>query len=493
MATLSAAASDSSTGAKHAALRSVGIKAYGAFIPRLRIARSTMAAAHAWAFPSLKAKGEKAMCNWDEDAITLAVEAGRDCLNSVSTQEVSSLTLASTTAPFADLQNAVIAASALRLGAHTVCSDASGSTRAGLSALAKELESGAGDHLVLASDRRYAKPASAQEMHYGSGAAALLVGEDDVIARFLGRHTVSVPFVDHFRESGQKYDYYWEERWIRDEGIARIVPAAVKSLLSRLSLDAARVAWFGLAGAPSGSDKLVAKQLVIDPERVLPDLLDVVGDTGTAHAPLLLIAALEKATPGDIIVIASFAQGCEVLAFEMQEPLRKPARGLSNAIIDRIAEPSYLKMLSFDGEIRLEWGPRAENEIKAALTQQYRSADQVLGFVGGKCKHCGAVQFPRLPTCIQCAALESQVPFPLADQPARVATFSADWLQYYPAPPLHVGLVQFDAGARVLMEMIEVGAKGIEVGTPLRMAFRVKAHDNQRHYGRYFWKAVPAV
>jgi uncharacterized OB-fold protein len=66
-------------------------------------------------------------------------------------------------------------------------------------------------------------------------------------------------------------------------------------------------------------------------------------------------------------------------------------------------------------------------------------------------------------------------------------------LQYYPAPPLYVGLVQFDAGARILMEIVDVPAGGIKVGTPLRFAFRLKAHDEVRHYSRYFWKAIPAT
>jgi 3-hydroxy-3-methylglutaryl CoA synthase len=59
-----------------------GISAYGAYIPRLRLQRSAIAAAHQWSDPSFKGKGkgERAIANWDEDAITMAVEAARDCL-----------------------------------------------------------------------------------------------------------------------------------------------------------------------------------------------------------------------------------------------------------------------------------------------------------------------------------------------------------------------------------------------------------------------------
>jgi uncharacterized OB-fold protein len=80
---------------------------------------------------------------------------------------------------------------------------------------------------------------------------------------------------------------------------------------------------------------------------------------------------------------------------------------------------------------------------------------------------------------------------PLADESAKVATYTADWLMFYPSPPLYVGLVQFDNGARVLMEMVDVDPAKFDVGTPLRMVFRIKEKDSLRHYNRYFWKAAP--
>ena len=58
----------------------VGITAWGAYAPRLRLSRKAVTAANAWIAPNLvgKGKGERAMANWDEDALTMAVEAARD-------------------------------------------------------------------------------------------------------------------------------------------------------------------------------------------------------------------------------------------------------------------------------------------------------------------------------------------------------------------------------------------------------------------------------
>ncbi len=57
-----------------------GITGFGGYVPRLRMERSAIAAAHKWMAPSLRSlgKGRRAFCSWDEDSVTMAVEAARD-------------------------------------------------------------------------------------------------------------------------------------------------------------------------------------------------------------------------------------------------------------------------------------------------------------------------------------------------------------------------------------------------------------------------------
>jgi uncharacterized OB-fold protein len=62
---------------------------------------------------------------------------------------------------------------------------------------------------------------------------------------------------------------------------------------------------------------------------------------------------------------------------------------------------------------------------------------------------------------------------------------------YHPAPPLYIGFAQFNNGARLLMEFVDVRADTFDVGRPLRMRFRIKEKDTVRGYYRYFWKAAP--
>ena len=467
-----------------------GITSYGAYIPRLRIDRAAIAAAYKWAFPSLRGKGARSLANWDEDTITMGVEAARGA----SLGCVSSICFASTTPPYADLQNATLVASAIGLANDVASTDASGSLRAGTSALLDALQSNrAGDALIIASDSRRARPGSAQEMAYGAGAVAMTVGGENIVARLIGHASRTISFVDHYRTTGEPYDYFWEERWIRDEGYGKILPPAIKAALGETNLQPGDIDHFCMPTTMKGVAAAVAKKSGIKPEAVGDDLADNCGDTGTAHGLMTLAAALEKAKPGERIMVVSFGAGCDVMLFEATDAIASytPSNTVSGQIARGVAEPHYTKILSFHGEISLDWGMRGEFNEKIAQTQAYRESDQLATFTAGKCPDCGAVQFPQLAKCVNCGSLAELSPHSLANEAAAVASFTADWLQFTPSPPLYFGLVNFESGARVMMEFSDVDPALLNVGAPLRMVYRIKSIDNDRRNSRYFWKAVP--
>src|SRR4029453_4598474 len=148
----------------------VGIVAYGAYVPRLRLQRQAVYDANKWFAAGLRglAKGERSMANWDEDSITMAVEASRDCLTSHKAEDVRSLYFASTTHPFKDRQNAGVIGTALNIEHNLLASDINiekkllgavfgGSQKAGASALIAGLnasKNGGGPALVAAADKR---------------------------------------------------------------------------------------------------------------------------------------------------------------------------------------------------------------------------------------------------------------------------------------------------------------------------------------------------
>lgn len=476
-----------------------GITGFGAYVPRLRIERAAIAAAHAWMNPSLKAagKGERAFCSWDEDVVTMAVEAARDCLAGRRRDAISAISLASTTFPYADLSNAVIVASALGLDHDTRTSNAAGSQRAGTTALIQALEAADGDALIVASEKPRALPASVAEMQTGAGAAAVTTGSEGVIATLLAASSRQAHFVDRFRSADQPSDYAWEERWIRDEGYAKLVPEAVKAALAVAGIAAADVQHLVLPAPVRGIGATIGKQIGFA-GTVAGAFEPAIGYCGVAHGFLMLAETLAVAKPGERILMIGFGQGVDVLLFEATDLCGRPtaARGVAGAVADKIVTRDYLRMLSFYDQIALDWGMRGEKTGKAALTEQYRVSDQLDTFTGGKCAMCGTVQFPVLAYCVNPACnapSDALAPISLADEPAAIFTVTSDWLSYHPAPPLAVGFVAFDNHARLLMEIVDAAPEQLETGTPLRMVYRIKERDKARGFNRYFWKATPVA
>ncbi len=475
-----------------------GILRYGAYVPMRRLQRKAMVAANSWFNGALKSqgKGERAMANWDEDSVTMAVAAARDCLGDFARDDLAAVHLASTTLPFADRLNAGIVAGALNLAEGVAGHDHSASQRAGLSALADALNAGGGPILVTAAEKRRTKAASPLELSSGDGAAALLVGEGDVIAELVAHASRTVDFVDHYRGDGVAYDYTWEERWIRDEGYNKIVPATLKDLFAKAGVAGADIAHFCMPCTLAKVAGPIAKKAGIADTAVRDNLALVCGDTGAAHALVMFAHALENAKPGELILVVAFGQGCDALLFRAADKIAsvKPARGVSGYLARKREETNYQKFLAFNDTIEMERGMRSELDKATALSSLYRNRATITGFVGGKCNVCGTLQFPKTNICVNpnCNAFHSQEPQPFSDLEGRIMSYTADNLTYSADPPACYGMVQFDAGGRVMIDFTDVTPDDIDVGKKMDMVFRIKDYDGQRGFTRYFWKATPA-
>ncbi len=470
-----------------------GILSAGAYLPRLRLDRKTVAASHRWMAPSLKslARGVRAMANWDEDALTMAVEACRAALGKAAAPDLQRIVLASTSLPFADRLNAGVVRSALALSPKLAACDAGGSLRAGTTELLRALE-GISDKstLIVASEHRQAKPASTAELLFGDGAAALVVGRGKPIAVLRGAASECHDFVDHFRENGHDTDYSWEERWVRDEGFGKIIPPVVKSALEAAGCVAADIDHFVMPAALPRVNQTIAQTLGIRAEAVADTLFEACGDTGNAHPLMMLAKTLALATPGQKILVVQFGSGCDAIVLETTE-WQVPDESRLNWLSGGRTETNYLKFLSFKGQLDLAWGMRAEMDNKTALSAAWRNEPILNGFMGGCCTSCGTVQFPSSRICVNpaCVKTDTQEPYRLADEAAHIRSYTCDWLSYSQSPPFQFGHVEFASGARVLMEFTDSEPEDLAVGTPLAMRFRIKDVDPLRGFRRYFWKA----
>ena len=474
----------------------VGIISFGAYIPRRRLQRSTIYAANRWFAPGMKgfARGEKAIANWDEDAVTMAVEAGRDCLADADASDVKVLSLASTTLPFVDRLNTGIAKEALNLKDDVSASDATGSLRAATSLLMQAL-AGKQTHLCLAADTRKARPASEGEMMQGDGAAAVLVGEGQLLAKYVGGHSKTIDFVDHFRQSGEDFDYAWESRWVRDEGQAPIIGDAINETLKQLNLTSDDIDHVLMAAPMRVVSKSILKATGFAPEKVSSLYYEEIGYAGAAHPLLLLASALETAKAGEKILLVAFGQGADVLVFEATSNVQKKSNrvGFSGWLANKEVDENYNRYLFHRGLLDIEKGMRAEFDEKQSGTTLARDRKTVLGLIGGKCSKTGVVQFPKTDISVaqNDRSQNTQEDYPLSNKRAQIFSYTADRLTYSMDPPAYYGLIDFEGGGRMIAEFTDVSAEEVEVGKPMRMSFRIKAKDEMRHFTKYFWKAVP--
>jgi len=481
----------------------VGITSYGAYVPWQFLDRKTIFSAMGWFNPATygAARGQKAVANHDEDSLTMAVAAAQDCLADGDASGLDALYLASTTLPYLERQNAAIVAAALNAGARLRTQDTAGSLRCGTGALLAALDAvkagSAKRALVCAADTRLAKMGSANEHLFGDGAAALDVGDSEVIAELLACASVSVDFADHVRAGDEPFDRQWEDRWIATEGYSKLIPQAVQALLEESKTAPDQIARWVIAVPASRVLQGFAKMMKLDAERFQDNLVASIGDTGAALPLMMLVASLETAKPGDKIVVASFGSGCDALLFEVTDKIgavQGKRRGVSGALEQRRDLGSYEKYALFKRLLPAELGIRGEANPITAHTVLGRERCEILGLVGARCTKCGTPQYPAQHVCVnpECHAIDEMEPFPFSARPAKIFTYTGDNLAFSLDPPAIYGIVDFEGGGRVQLDFTDCSIKDLKVDMPVELTFRRKYLDRERAMMGYFWKARPA-
>lgn len=478
----------------------VGIIAYGAYIPWYRMKRDVIFSAMGWAGTG-RMPGEKAVANYDEDSITMAVAAGMGCLNKTDREKVDALYFASTALPFTVRQNAGIISNAFDLRPDVRTADFTSSTKAGTTALLSACDAvkagSMGNVMVCASDHRTVKAASSQELIYGDGAASFLVGSNGVIASLEGSYSISYDFTDHWKADTDKFERSWEERWIRDEGYAKFIPEAISGLLKKYSLaikDFAKVIY----ACPYVRDHAaIGKRIGADPSQIQDNMFTTVGDTGTAHPLMMLVAALGEAKPGDKILLVSYGYGCDALFFSVTDKIAESVarKGIKEQLAHKADLPSYEKFLAFSNVLEPDMGIRAQGIPYTLVSVAWRDKRMYLGLVGSRCKRCGTPQYPYQRVCVNpdCGAVDEMEPYRFSDKKGHLVTYTGDSLAFTPSPPSRYGMVDFEGGGRFLFDIADCDLEMLKVGMPVEMTFRRKqSYRTDTTYG-YFWKAVPII
>ncbi|MDM8000420.1 MAG: 3-oxoacyl-[acyl-carrier-protein] synthase III C-terminal domain-containing protein [Dehalococcoidia bacterium] len=476
----------------------VGIVSFGAYVPIYRLSREAIG--QMW--NKGVGKGEKAVANADEDSVTMGVEAVIDCLRGMDRNQVDGLYFATNSPPYIEKQSASIIRAAADLREDILTFDVAHSLRGAGSAMkaaADAVKAGSAKKvLVAASERRIPPPNSDFELQFGDGAAAFLIGDTDVAAELEGSYHLTAEFIDTWRKPEDTYVLTWEDRFIRDEAYMKMIPQAVDGLLKKLNLTPKDITKAAFYAADSRTHTAIAGAMRLDPKtQVQNPLLDNLGNTGAALAPMILAAALEEAKAGDRILFATYGDGADAFMFRVTEQIEKirDRRGIKRHVASKMMLPNYGKYV----EIRelMEWESPRRGARRSSLPVLWRERKMLYALYGQKCRSCGNIQYPRQRICIYCQAKDNFDPIRLSDKTGKVFTFSMDQRAQEIVLPKVFTVVNLDGGGRFYSVMTDRDTSKITVGMPVEMTFRIQMgpSGNLPLEGsglyNYFWRVRP--
>jgi 3-hydroxy-3-methylglutaryl CoA synthase/uncharacterized OB-fold protein len=402
--------------------------------------------------------------------------------------------LATTVPAYADKTNATGVHAALDLPESAGAYDMAGAVRNGLGALRFALAS-PGPVLVVLSDVRTGLPGGTDERDGGDGASAFLVGDladGSVLAELVAGASSSLEFLDRWRVPGETHSHLWEERF----GEAAYVPAAetaITDAFKRAGITAEAIDHLIVTGVHSRAAKRVAGAIGARPDAAVDDLTSSIGNTGTAHAGLLLASVLDRAEPGQLIAIVNLADGADVIILRTTDALagyRSRRRTTVHAQIEagRFDLP-YPSFLTWRGELHRE-PPRRPDPEPPAAPPALRDERWKFGFFASRCEQCGTRHLPPARVCVKCNAVDQMARERLADVKATIATFTVDRLAFSLAPPVVAAVIDFDGGGRLRCELTDVDPASVKIGDRVEMTFR-RLFTAVNGVHNYFWKARP--
>lgn len=471
----------------------VGIVSWNAYVPFYRLDYKDIANAWKTRLP----EGERTVANYDEDSITMAVEAGMNCLGGIDRNTIDSLYYASTTSPYKEKQSAALVSEALDLRRDTISMDFANSLRSGTNAILAGINAikanSAKKILVTAADCRIATPQSTLEPTFGDGAVALLLGESDIVAEAEGSYSICDEMLDWWRFNTDAFVKTWEDRFVLGQGYLSVVSEAVFGFMKKFGLSVKDFNKIACYAPDRRNHERIAKTLGFDYKAQFQDsLIGKVGDAGSANALMHLAAALEEAKVGDKILLVSYGDGCDVLSLRVTENIEKIKENNQGTIKKSLAKgrklASYEKYLAYRNILAVDVSRRAPYPSSASVV--WRERDQIIRYHAFKCQRCGAIQLPRpdkVKVCVKCQSMDGFNGIRLSDVKGTINAFAQDYIFATIDPPAIQVVINFEGGGRVLGYLTDAELDKVKVGAPIKMSFR---HiSDAGGFRNYYWKA----
>jgi hydroxymethylglutaryl-CoA synthase len=295
----------------------IGIVGYGVYVPRWRIKVEEIA--RIWGQdPNSIRKGllveEKSVADIDEDTVTISIEAAKNALLSakIDAQKIGALFVGSESHPYAVKPSGTIVADVLGMGPDLMLADYEFACKAGTAAIqtcyamvkSQMIEYG----MAIGADTAQGQPGDALEYTAASGGASFIVGHDPLaIIEATYSYTSDTP--DFWRREGQEYPRHGA-RFTGKPAYFHHTLSATQGLLKKTNQTVDDFDYVVLHMPNGKFPREACKALGIDEKKLLPSLVvEKIGNTYSGSSLLGLCAVLDKAKPGDRILMTSFGSG----------------------------------------------------------------------------------------------------------------------------------------------------------------------------------------
>lgn len=311
-----------------------GIVGYGASIPRNRIKVEEIAKVWGADAPSYK-KGlgleEKSVPSPDQDTITFSVEAARNALKraKIDARDIGALYVGSESHPYAVKPSGTVVAEAIGATPDIHCADFEFACKAGSEAMfvcASLVDSGHVKYaLAIGADTSQGAPGDALEYSTAAGAAAFIIGKDNLVATIDSTYSFMTDTPDFWRREYQHYPRH-AGRFTGEPAYFKHVLGAARRIMDTAGMEPQDFAYV-IFHQPNGKfplragKKLGFKTDQIEPGRLVPKL----GNTYSGSSPMGLTAVLDIARPGDRILLVSYGSGAGSDAFILTPTERLPS------------------------------------------------------------------------------------------------------------------------------------------------------------------------
>ena len=313
-----------------------GIVGYGAYVPRLRIKVEEIA--RVWnEEPEGIKRGlnivEKSVPSLDEDTATIAVEAARKAVYhaGIEAKELGAIYVGSESHPYAVKPTATVVGQAISAGNAFTAADLEFACKAGTAGMVMLMGMVESEMMkygmTIGSDTSQGRPGDALEYTASAGGAAFIVGKEkkEIVANLLDTASYTSDTPDFWRRENANFPSHGG-RFTGEPAYFKHIINATKLLFEKTGFVPTDFD-YAVFHQPNGKFPLnVAKMLGFTEKQVEEGLLTpLIGNTYSGASMLGLAAVLDKAKPGNKILVTSFGSGAgsDSFAIEVTDNIEK--------------------------------------------------------------------------------------------------------------------------------------------------------------------------